>query len=212
MNNNPNNSHPNESAATILYAVPTLFYIISLVLFGLRMYVRIKGLMFYIEDWFMVISIVRQTIVCFLNKADKFKITSTGLYITCLLATYHGMGKHIEYVSHSNLVLFLKAFTATTFLYSWATTFVKLALIALILRVVPRSNAWRIGLWLLLAFVMIVSILSTTLNAIQCRPLKALWDFSYPRDKCIPIPILRDLFWVGSCELYYHQFQFQDLF
>jgi hypothetical protein len=113
------------------------------------------------------------------------------------------MGKHIENVPHGDMTPFLKAFTIAGFFYVWANTFVKLSLSSLILRVVQRnSDSMRIGLWILIAFLWLLAIPSTIWSALECRPLKAVWDYSYPRNRCIPIKVFRNWFYTGSSKCY----------
>jgi hypothetical protein len=77
--------------------------------------------------------------------------------------------------------------------YVWGTTSIRISICLMIMRIIGSTNKhWRIGLSVLIASLCVFSITSTCFNYLQCRPIRALWDYSMPRDLCVGREKLRD--------------------
>jgi hypothetical protein len=129
------------------------------------------------------------------NKTPK--ICATGQYILTILTTVYGLGLHIYVVPKSDIALFFEAFTIQGLFYIWCITLVKISLCILLLRV-QSNRTWKIGIWVLLVFIALLGIAGTLWGVLQCRPIEAIWDYSYPRSDCISNTLFRNWIYTSS--------------
>jgi hypothetical protein len=69
----------------------------------------------------------------------------------------------------------------------------------MMIRIFGATNKnWRIGLYILISILAAVNIASSCFHYLQCRPLRALWDYSMPRELCVSRPNLRNWMYTAS--------------
>ena len=96
---------------------------------------------------------------------------------------YGGAGRHAVAVSYEEFITFTKLFVATDYLYMLTTTFPKLCILALYLRVFTakylRITCYAIGV------IMIVTVIAAIIDTSAiCRPLAYFWDKTIPGGEC----------------------------
>ena len=111
-------------------------------------------------------------------------MAGVGLYTVCTLSVLNGMGHNIKdlEMKQINLLACLQLFIAE--FYVWTSTFVKLALAVMLYRIRADDKIWRRGLYGMMAFIVALAVASCLWDYLQCRPIRALWDQSYPRSYC----------------------------
>jgi hypothetical protein len=69
------------------------------------------------------------------------------------------------------------------FFWISAVSCVKISVTLMLLRI-RDDRPWRMGLYVLMAFIMAAAILNVILELIQCKPIKAFWDRTTPGAVC----------------------------
>ena len=59
----------------------------------------------------------------------------------------------------------------------WGVIFVKISVALMLLRI-KQTKTWRIGMAALIGSLVVVGIVATILQILQCRPIQAYWDFT----------------------------------
>jgi hypothetical protein len=128
------------------------------------------------------------------------QICAIGLYIVLITnITLGGLGRHQQYVVNSKaLPLQLRLDIAINDLYIWSVAFVKISLACMLLRI-QFQRTWRISLYILIGTIVLFSTSCSLLNWLQCRPLRARWDYSFSRDHCFAAKLLPDWMYGASC-------------
>jgi hypothetical protein len=111
-------------------------------------------------------------------------MSGIGLYTVCTISALNGMGHNIEdlHPDQVTLIACLQLFIAE--FYVWTSTFVKLALAMMLYYIQADNKIWRRGLYGMMAFIFGLAVASCLWDYLQCRPIRALWDDSYPRAYC----------------------------
>jgi hypothetical protein len=79
-------------------------------------------------------------------------------------------GRHVEYIAPDTLVTALKISFPDWFIWIWATTFVKLTVVFMLLRI-KKTVAWQRGLKTLASSLVVVAIVATITQTLQCGDL-----------------------------------------
>jgi hypothetical protein len=150
---------PTETRLPTVVGSLTILLGLALLTYGLRIYSRsypysILGW----DDHMMSIAVV---------------VTVINYALTIALITA-SQGKHIEYVSLSTIVYITKIAYFSRFLWVWSVTTIKTSVALMILRI-KQSPAWRIGIFCLVATLLVLGIGQTIALLVQCRPIRDNW-------------------------------------
>ena len=123
-----------------------------------------------------------------LVKLKQSQLFAIVLYVGTQLLLEHGYGRHIIYVSHSDLIILLKLNTMVTIAGFATLAFARASIGLFLLRLVSQVRKWRWAVY----FGMILNVLQAValiiLTGIQCVPISKLWDptvdgFCLPRGR-----------------------------
>ncbi|PVH91816.1 hypothetical protein DM02DRAFT_663580 [Periconia macrospinosa] len=146
----------------------TIFFIIALSLCTFRIYVRLRYFSFSWDDGFILAAM----------------ICGAGIYITGMISIAHGLGNHSNTLLAWELNKIACITLFETQLYVWAVTSIKISIALLLLRIREWSRSWKRGLTALMIFVASLAVACFVVAFTKCRPVHAIWDFSFPRWKC----------------------------
>jgi hypothetical protein len=181
-----------------LVGVPTPFFILATVTFIARMIIRFRRKKVGLDDAFLAAAMVRGRGLG--NEADvSSQCSAIGYYIVYIVdIANHAMGRHEQFVSASGMSIHARCSFFINEFYVWTVAFVKISLACMLLRIQP-AKSWRIGLLTIVGIIVLYSLACSLVNYLQCHPVRAYWDFSYPRDDCLPLEVFRDWVYGGSC-------------
>jgi hypothetical protein len=91
--------------------------------------------------------------------------------------------KHIAFVSLDNMQHGLKYFFIVLFTSYYANLLIKASVCVMLLRIM-QERAWRIGLWVMLAFLFAIAVAVTATNLLACSPPSAYWTLATHSQKC----------------------------
>ena len=110
------------------------------------------------------------------------------LYVGTQLLLQHGYGRHINYISHPDLVILLKLNTLVTIAGFVTLAFARMSIGLFLLRLVSQVRKWTWVVYLGMALNVIQAVALIILTGLQCVPISKLWDptvggFCFPRDR-----------------------------
>ncbi|PVH95164.1 hypothetical protein DM02DRAFT_660418 [Periconia macrospinosa] len=150
--------HGTKQASTFAVGIP--FIIISTVVVGLRIHVRLnllKGKL-ALDDYLMIAG-------------TAFTI---ALSVANMICGWYGVGMHTLDIPPENLEPMLKANLATRLLYVVAICFVKFSILVFYLKIDPRKlTKWAV--YFLMAFVFALSITTFFVLLLVCVPPSLFW-------------------------------------
>lgn len=117
-----------------------------------------------------------------------------------MISVAHGLGTHSyelpewEVSLNARLSLFKSEF------YVWSVTSIKLSVAFMLIRIRGESKLWSRGLIAIMIVLVSLAITCSVIDYTHCRPVRALWDFSYPRSTCDPPSFIRIWQIPTSCE------------
>lgn len=167
--------------------VPTsVLFAFACTLFGLRLHTRITTAKLGPDDWFLIAGMVMLNLSNHILavKLRLVQVAGLGSYISCMIAVHNGVGHHIATLHLEQVSTISRLLLCISQFYVWATTFIKLSLGFTILRIQGHNRIWRQSMRALMAFLSLVALVASLWDFLQCRPLKAQWDYSYSRDHC----------------------------
>ena len=142
-------------------AVITLFYVIALILFSLRIWTRLRSRTFALDDYLISFSF----------------LCATGSYICCMLSIHYGLGTHLWTfnftVSPVKLEDLIKIIFAQNQCYIFAITALKVGIAWQIMRIKGENMLWRVGLWLIIVSNVIVFLAAIFIDYLEYKPFKA---------------------------------------
>jgi len=80
---------------------------------------------------------------------------------------------------------------------------IKLSLLYMLLRIVTGSKAWQRAIHALMLFIVLNVVSCLVSHHRQCYPIKALWDYSYPREACLRRETFRAWLYINSGESFF---------
>jgi hypothetical protein len=173
----------NWNPSSIIIA-PAIFFSLAVVLCSLRLHSRFLAHRLAIDDFFLALAMILAIV-----------------HFTCFsLTVKNGLGRHYQYLSKQHVSMQMIVSLPRGESYSWGTACVKFSLACMLMRIKSESAMWRRGLWAMSIFVLIVSIAASGIDWGQCRPIRALWDFSYPRSRCMPKSKFKIWIYISSGE------------
>jgi hypothetical protein len=94
-------------------------------------------------------------------------------------------GRHIQFISLANIQQALHYYFIAGFVGPYANLLIKASVCAMLLRIM-QGKAWRIGVWSLLGTFVVVFLVITVTNALECLPVFAFWNIAERQEKCWP--------------------------
>ncbi|RSL54110.1 hypothetical protein CEP54_010058 [Fusarium duplospermum] len=176
-----------DDKGPLILAVCWTFTGLALVFVGLRLFVRavVHGKLFHDDYW-----IILSSICAILSNA----------FVT--VSVYWGNGKHFDVLSLEQKQETIRWMMAAYFPGIETLGFPKLAVIALLTRLLVPSRLhfcilWAMGIICCLSLTAMVMAL-----LLQCTPPRALWTLTMPRN-CLPSSTLEGLaFWASTCSAF----------
>jgi hypothetical protein len=96
-------------------------------------------------------------------------------YIILSAAVIHGLGRHARFVRLSRRKTALELLFISQVVWYWSITLVKLSVAILLLRL-KRTRTWRVLMYSIMALLLLVAIVQTCFQFLQCRPFSIFWD------------------------------------
>ncbi|RLL96991.1 hypothetical protein CFD26_103193 [Aspergillus turcosus] len=111
-----------------------------------------------------------------------------GMSFAVAFCTFKGLGLPEENIHPAWVEPLLKARYAALVLYNPALNVTKASILLLYIDIAARSHRFLyIGSWVTFAVVVAAGVTFTFLDALQCRPVQAVYDPSIKNPSCIPI-------------------------
>ena len=128
-----------------------------------------------------------------------FKVLYLVALVGSTITVVNGGGRHLFYLTGEEVHTVLRWEWITQPFGIMALPFAKASISLLLLRIIGPRTVWRKWfLWINICFFLLVSILASIFNYVQCNPPKALWD-QVPGAKCWKATIQPDFAIFVSC-------------
>jgi hypothetical protein len=198
---NSTNPPPDVSTAPKLIASTTPLFVLSLLMFTARVCIRLRNSKFGADDFCICAAMVRCQPVYVYMSDTCVQACGIGLYVDKIIAISYGLGRHVYYLTPNatSAIACLSLFAAE--FYVWAVTFVKVSIACMLLRI-QHDELWRLGLFGLIGFEFAIAIACCLMYYLRCRPIRALWEFSFPRSRCINNDYYRNFIYVAAGKQY----------
>ncbi|RDL40551.1 uncharacterized protein BP5553_00530 [Venustampulla echinocandica] len=162
---------PDVSIAGRLLAASIPLYILSISLYGMRIYTRIRTTARLGWD------------DAFVTGAMIAAISQWGILLACIPL---GLGRHNYYVSFEDGKAAGRLLLMSQIPWGWAIALAKISIACMLLRI-KQDRKWQIALYTMIAIQLSTAILANVVQLSQCSPLSATWDPTTPGAKCWPI-------------------------
>ncbi|KAF2269388.1 hypothetical protein CC78DRAFT_529175 [Lojkania enalia] len=161
---------PDVSGAPRVLGITGALYIITLALFGGRLYTRISYRKLWWDDYTITIALL-------------LAIIEWSLF---LASTQFGAGRHNYYIPGDLQVPAQHLLFASTVPWAVSMMFIKISIAFMLLRF-KRTKSWLIFLWSMIAIQIASCIASVVFQLVQCVPLAGIWDpKNHPNAVCTP--------------------------
>jgi len=163
-----------ESNTEMIMSVLSVFHFVALVFVSLRLYARVVVIKSPgKDDWTMVLAAL---------------FAFGGGWITFLLQSQRGLGKHTDTISREDKVIFDKlSFWQSVLSATCALGLLKISIAFNLLRL-SKSRWYKLALWATIVFVSCYSFMGLMTFFLYCKPMHGYWDRSIPRN-CYPITL-----------------------
>jgi hypothetical protein len=122
---------------------------------------------------------------CTMSHALSFiQICGIGLYITGMISVAYGMGTHSYDLPEWEVSLNACLSLSTAEFYVWSATSIKISVAFMLLRIRGELKFWSRGLIALMIVLISFAVTCSVIDFTECHPVRAIWDFSYPRSAC----------------------------
>jgi hypothetical protein len=111
------------------------------------------------------------------------QIATLGVYFASLYGIASTGGHHIIYIPESKLIRALRLTWIVSLFINLPNVLVKVSIAIMLLRI-KTTKTWRIGLYILVASLALVGVLSTIVNLTFCRPISAFWSLTERTTHC----------------------------
>ncbi|KAH7065288.1 hypothetical protein B0J12DRAFT_589088 [Macrophomina phaseolina] len=157
-------SSPKLVAAVLILCIP------ACALFALRCYVRLARTKWGMDDWVMAASM-------------PFFLLLT---ISALISADNGVGAHASRLSEPEKEKGLKWFYLAQIFFCISILFAKVSIALQLVRVASQKRAYLVGLWVIIAAIVLSLSFTAMFLLTQCTPVKANWIPTTPGAKCLP--------------------------
>ncbi|KAF2175831.1 hypothetical protein K469DRAFT_679398 [Zopfia rhizophila CBS 207.26] len=166
-----------------LIAISSVCRIVTLLIYGFRMYTRIRPVNRLGWDDYAITA----AIVCAIVD-----------WAFIILSVVNGIGRHQHYLSPLLAKNGNKWIILTYIPHMWVIAFVKIS-IAFLLARFRDSLKWKVFLYGMIVLQIVASICATVMQTLLCRPLAAWWDPpNYPNAKCFSYTVGRVNLYINS--------------
>ncbi|RVD89555.1 uncharacterized protein DFL_000558 [Arthrobotrys flagrans] len=159
-----------------MYIIDIIFFILAVVMVMMRIYTRVFIIRrFGLDDWCIVMALI--SVAGF-----------TALQFCFLI--YGGVGYHIWDVTPEQLHYCFKFIYFHLIGYTWSITLIKMSILFLYERIIPKTHSMRKVLTGFMIFQIVYFFACELTFIFQCDPIEGALDFSYriyKSPKCIPL-------------------------
>ncbi|KAF1952266.1 hypothetical protein CC80DRAFT_572899 [Byssothecium circinans] len=135
-------------------------FTIALILYGVRMYTRIRPTFkLAAPDYFVSVALLFELVVL----------------VNLFAAIRLGLGNYEYPLSPGTMVTILKHLFALGFAGFWASSLARISIGIMLLRF-GISKTWRVVLWILIFIQLCLPITLIVFALLQCRPIRAMWE------------------------------------
>ena len=187
---------PDISKGALVVGITTFLHIISLSLFGVRIYTRVRPtLRLGLDDYFLALAVVCVIVTsAFFSHSMKLhsladpvnQLFDVTEWILLLIGVRYGVGRHNFYLTPYETEQAEKFLFISQPPYAWALAFAKLSIIWMLIRIQRDHKVWKIFLYFMMAFVTLTSVTMNVFQFSLCKPLAAIWDHSIDNPVCLP--------------------------
>jgi hypothetical protein len=121
------------------------------------------------------------------------------VYAIIVMMTRDGFGRHTVYIHPENIMSVFHQLWVMQFFFISAVSCVKISVTLMLLRI-RDDRIWRIGLYLLMAFIVAAAGVNVILECIQCKPIRAFWDRATPGAQCWGPEKVQVSLYIASCK------------
>ncbi|KAF2085093.1 hypothetical protein K490DRAFT_47413 [Saccharata proteae CBS 121410] len=166
-----------QVAGTVI-TLATLAYI----MFGLRCYTRLTKATWGVDDWCMTAAMVPFTV----------------LTISCLAASFSGVGVHEGTMSNHQISEGLKWFFFFEVFYCATIVPIKLSIAYTLLRIASGQKLYRWSMYFIIGLFTTMNVIAAIYIIAQCTPVSYAWDESTPGGHCNDASILADVYYATT--------------
>lgn len=186
---------PNVAATIIILTT------ISLIVYPMRVYTRVKGNAWGWDDWSMTFALIPYaalSVFClggsFLGiGVHKWKLTAaqneTGMMVS-LTISYH-----INASSYSRMQQWFFFFEC---FYCLAIIPIKLSISFMLMRVAGPKKNYIYALWAMSSLFVIMNLISFFYIVFRCNPVSYAWNTNQPGGSCLPSTDLADIYYADT--------------
>ncbi|KAI6251406.1 hypothetical protein HI914_01031 [Erysiphe necator] len=165
--------YPQESRKAYIMKVGIIFFVITMIVLGCRLYTRYSNTgKLWADDWVALVAGICLVIVA-----------SLEIYVCNL-----GFGKHIWQIPITKGLQLIKPFYALQFLYIVVQVLAKISLLLIYQRIYPSSK-FQLICTIGIAFVATHGLAFIFTIFFQCKPIRSSWDPSMNRN-CLSAPAI----------------------
>ncbi|TGO44020.1 hypothetical protein BCON_0649g00020 [Botryotinia convoluta] len=169
-----------DHAPKITIAVITLM-IIAYVVFGLRVYTRLRNKAWGMDDWCMTTAV----------------IPFTALTIACLGGSFRGVGVHESRMTPEQKAVGLKYFFFFEIFYCAAIIPIKLSISFMLMRIATGRRVYINSIYAMSAIFTIMNLIAFLYIIFQCSPVQYAWN-TFIVGKCNPAKTLADIYYATT--------------
>ena len=111
------------------------------------------------------------------------QIATLGVYFSAISGLVLTGGHHIIYLSMDTLTRALRLTYIVGLVICYPNVLVKISIAIMLLRI-KTTKTWRFGLYVLVASLVLVGIMSTVVTLVMCRPISAFWSLTERTTHC----------------------------
>ncbi|KAF9691478.1 hypothetical protein EKO04_010452 [Ascochyta lentis] len=159
-------------------ALATIAYIV----FGLRMYTRLRNSSFGVDDWCMAAATV----------------PFTALTAACIGGAYHGIGIHQSHLNKDETKEGMQWFFFFEVFYCAAIIPIKLIISFMLIRIASNKTKYTYSLYAVSGMFTAMNLIAMLYIIFHCLPVQYAWDTSIKGGRCNPAQTLADIYYATT--------------
>ncbi|CAG5174661.1 uncharacterized protein ALTATR162_LOCUS7834 [Alternaria atra] len=163
-------------------ATVTTLAAIAYVVFGMRVYTRIRNRAWGMDDWCMTVA----------------TIPFTALTVSCLGGSFKGVGVHEFRLSAEQKTEGLKFFFFFEVFYCAAIIPIKLSISFMLVRIASGKKKYIHSLYAVSAMFTVMNFIALFYIIFHCSPVQYAWNTSIPGGSCNPAKVLADIYYATT--------------
>ncbi|KXT15563.1 hypothetical protein AC579_6539 [Pseudocercospora musae] len=167
---------PNVAATIIVLTT------ISLVVYPMRVYTRVKGNAWGWDDWSMTVAL----------------IPYAALSVFCLGGSFLGIGVHKWKLTAAQNETGMMWFFFFECFYCLAIIPIKLSISFMLMRVAGPKKNYIYALWTMSSLFIIMNLISFFYIVFRCNPVSYAWNTNQPGGSCLPSTDLADIYYADT--------------